>query len=418
MRPVPQMLLITFFAVVAASDRVSAQEWTRFRGPNGSGISSATTVPTKWTQDDYNWKVKLPGVGHSSPVLWGHRLFITSGDEETGKRIVLCFDARSGDQIWQRDFQAEPNRKHSLNSFASPTPVVDDKRVYVSWGTPKEIVILALNHDGEESWRYDLGSFHSGHGFGVSPMIYGESLIMPNDDSTDSSWIALDRSTGKIHWKQKRETKLHYSTPCVFRRPNAAPELIFTNYELGICGVDPATGEVNWNAKVFDESHVEAAIASPVVAGDLVIGTCGYLGHGYEVIAVRPDSEATKPADKIVWRIARGAPLCPTPLVKDDMIFLFSDNGIATCADVATGKLHWQKRIGGNFYSSPICIGDYIYNASVDGEMIVLAAAKEYNLVARNDLGEPSHATPAVVDGIMYARTFSHLFSIGGAKND
>jgi outer membrane protein assembly factor BamB len=400
------------FSFLASVPHTSAQEWTRFRGPNGAGVSSATTVPTRWTDVDYNWRVDLPGFGHSSPVLWDKNLFITWGDEETGDRTVACYDATSGKEHWSRRFAAAQHPKHKLNSFASPTPTVDADRVYLAWGTPDEIVAMALDHAGKELWRRDLGPFKAGHGFGVSPVLCNDLVVMPIEHQ-NSFWTALDKGTGEYRWRVDRESKLHYATPCVFARPHRPDELIFTNWEYGICGVDPTTGEINWKFDVFDKSHIESSIASPIVADDLVIGVCGYLGRGHETIAVRPSAAGTS-EQNVVWRITRAAPLCPTPLVGKGLLFLWSDNGIVTCANVRTGKTHWQKRVGGTYYSSPICVANHIYNTSVDGECVVIEASKEYRLVARNDLGEGSHATPAVADGVMYLRTFSRLFSLGG----
>lgn len=390
------------------------QEWPRFRGPNGSGVSLATTVPVRWTDEDYNWKVTLPGVGHSSPVLWGEKLFVTSGDDETGKRIVLCIDANTGRQLWSREFPSTRHGKHKLNSFASATPAVDSRHVYTCWGTPEEFVVLALDHSGREVWRADLGSFKGGHGFGVSPIVHDDLLVVPNEHEGDSSLFALDCATGKIRWQVPRESKSTWSTPCVFERPGLPPELIFVNWTYGITAIDPQSGQVNWQADVFDKGHTESSISSPIVAGDLVLGTSGWLAVRQEVIAVRPGANSQKTQAERVYCIDRGAPLCTTPLVKDDLLFLWADEGIVTCADLATGNVHWTKRIGGTFYASPICVGDNVYNISADGDVVVLAAAKEYNLVARNPLGQSSHSTPAVAHGRIYLRTFTQLFSIGG----
>ena len=150
------------------STAVHAQEWTRFRGPNGSGVSAATTVPRKWSAEDYNWQCDLPGIGHSSPVLWGKRIFVTSGEEATGKRYVICLDADSGQERWRKVFDAARHRKHKLNSFASTSPVVDADSVYLCWGTPEELAVLALDHQGQLKWRRNLGPFLGGHGFGAT----------------------------------------------------------------------------------------------------------------------------------------------------------------------------------------------------------------------------------------------------------
>jgi outer membrane protein assembly factor BamB len=393
-----------------------AQEWTRFRGPNGSGLSPAATVPVRWTERDYNWKVELPGVGHSSPVLWGDRLFVTSADEKTGTRVLSCLRARDGQRLWSREFAGERHGKHADNSFATATPTVDEHRVYVCWGNGKEYPVVALDHDGKEVWRVDLGSFRSGHGFGPSPIVHDDLLIVANDQDGPSALYGLENATGKVRWKVPRKSKAHYATPCIYRPAGRPAELIFTSYEHGITSIDPKTGRVNWELDVFNKGHIETAISSPVVAGELVLGTCGWLGVRQEVVAVRPYAgpEAAKPAE--LYRIDRAVPLCTTPLLKGDLLFLWSDEGIVTCADAGTGKVRWRERVPGSYYSSPVCVGDRLYSVSRDGEVVVLAASERFELLARNRLGEGSHSTPAVAGGRMYLRTFSHLISLGGDK--
>src|SRR5262245_9297270 len=372
-----------------------AQEWPRFRGPNGSGVS-ATEVPFKWTDDDYAWKVSLPGKGHSSPVLWGERLFVTAGDEKTGRRIVLCLAAETGRELWRREFDSQKHGKHSLNSFASATPAADERRLYVSWATPKEYVVLALDHDGRDVWRRDLGPFKAGHGFGASLIVHDDIVVVPNEQDGESSLVALASADGKTRWQVPRDSQVTYSTPCLYQPKGRAAELVFTNWNYGITAVDPPSGKTSWEIKVFSKEHLETAIGSPIVAGDLVLGTCGYLGKGNHTVAVRPTGPPGSGKALEVYRLERGAPLTTTPLAVGDLLFLWSDEGIATCADAASGRVHWQKRIGGTFYASPICAGKHVYCTSVDGEVVVLAAAARFDQLARISLGEPSNATPAV----------------------
>ncbi|MBW3598268.1 MAG: PQQ-binding-like beta-propeller repeat protein [Planctomycetes bacterium] len=390
---------------------VAAQEWTRFRGPNGMGVSE-TALPTEWSDDAALWKVDLPGVGHSSPVLWGERLFLTSGDEAAGDRVLLCFDAKTGRRLWIETYEVEKHGKHSLNSFASPTPTVDAQRVYHCLATPEQLLVIALTHEGDELWRRDLGPFRAGHGYGASPIVVEGLVIVPSEQQGDSSLVALDAATGEVQWRIPRDSKVHFYTPCI-RRIDGRTELIFTNWEQGIAGVDLHSGRTLWSADVFDKSHIESSIGSPILAGELVLGVCGWLGHGNEVIAVRPPKGEGQPAEQ-VYRIDRGAPLCTTPLVKDDLLFLWSDNGIVVCADAATGEVHWRKRIGGVFYSSPIAAGDHVYNISADGDVVTLAAGRDFEVVARSRLEEGTHATPAIADGVLYVRTFSHLLAFRG----
>lgn len=409
MRPHRTLLAV---AVFLAPAMLHGQEWTRFRGPNGAGVSQ-TRVPVEWTEQVFRWKIDLPGVGHSSPVLWGERLFVTSGDEDSGRRLLLCLNRNTGEILWTQEYASQKHGKHNLNSFASPTPVVDAERVVHCFATPEEFWVIALTHDGKELWRRDLGAFKSGHGYGASPIVVEGLVIVPNEQSGPSSLVALDAATGAIRWQTPRKSQVHFYTPCVNER-DGRKELIFTNWEQGVTGLDPQTGETRWSADVFDRGHVESSIGSPVIAGDLILGVCGWLGHGNEVVAVRPPPGDEQCTGEKVYRIDRGAPLCTTPLVKNGLVFLWSDNGVVACADAATGETHWLRRIGGAFYSSPVAAGDYVYNVSTEGEVIVLDAAKEFRIAARNRLDEGTHATPAIAGGVMYVRTFSGLLAING----
>jgi len=389
-----------------------AENWPRFRGPNGAGVSNTVTIPVRWTAKDYNWKIKLPGRGHSSPVVWGKRLFVTSGDDKTGVRTVLCLHADDGRQLWTRDFPGAVSGRHEDNSFASATPAVDERHVYVAWGNAKEYLVAALDHDGAEIWRTDLGPFRAGHGFGPSPIVHDDLVVLANDQDGASSAVALERATGKLRWKVPRRSKSSYATPCVFQPCGRPAELIFVSWEHGITALDPATGRTRWERDIFSKGHMECTIASPIVAGDLVIGTSGWLGVKYETVAVRPYGNAK--ATESRYRLERLAPLVPTPLVKNDLLFLWNDRGVIACADVRTGELHWRERAPGSFYGSPVCAGDKLYCISREGEVVVVAANKQFQLLARNPLGEGSHSTPAIAGGRMFLRTFTHLISIGG----
>jgi outer membrane protein assembly factor BamB len=407
------LLVLGFLSIATASAR--GQEWTRFRGPNGSGLADATSLPVQWTEKDYTWKAKLPGVGHSSPVLWGERLFVTCA-EESGKRFLLCLRTSDGEALWTREFPGQKSGKHQDNSFASSTPVVDDRHVYVCWGSGKDFLVVALDHQGKEVWRVGLGSFRAGHGFGPSPIVHDGLVVVPNDQDGAGSLIGLEHDTGKMRWKVPRKSKATYTTPCVYQPKGRPAELIFSNYEHGITSIDPKTGEKNWEIEVFDKRHMETGIGSPIVAGDLILGTCGWLGVRQEVVAVRPPVPGGDSKAKVVYTLDRSAPLCTTPLARGELLFLWSDSGFVTCANLATGEVHWRERVPGSYYSSPVCAGKYLYNVSRDGDVIVLAAANKFERVARTALGEESHATPAIADGRIYFRTFTHIIAIGGKK--
>jgi outer membrane protein assembly factor BamB len=403
------------FVLVLLTASPAAPDWPRFRGPNGSGLAPALDLPARWGEQDYRWKVRLPGVGHSSPVVCGERVFVTCADEKAGTRSALCLHAATGRLLWRRDFPLVKSPRHPDNSAASATPAADDSHVYVCFADPKQYLVLALSHAGREVWRADLGPFRGGHGFGASPVVHEGVVAVPNDQDGPGALLGLDRDTGKVLWRVPRQGKASYSTPCVYRPAGRPAELIFTNYEHGVTGVDPKTGKVNWELDAFAKGHVETPIGSPVVAGDLILAPCGWLGVRQAVVAVRPPRDGEGKPQK-VYTLARSVPLCTTPLVKDGLLFLWNERGVVSCADARTGEVHWRERVPGSYYSSPVCLGDRLGNISREGDFVVLAAAKRYGILAVNRLGEGSHSTPAVANGRLYLRTFTHLFAVGGPR--
>ena len=407
-------LIWTALILAVPLQQSSAQEWTRFRGPNGTGIAEAAPVPVQWTEDDYNWKVELPGVGHSSPVIWGDRIFLTSAISEDARRFVLCYRTTDGQLLWARDFGLAPHTKHQRNSFASSTPALDADHVYVTWTDPQRYTLMALDHHGNDVWNRDLGTFESQHSGGTSPIVYGELVVIGSDQDGQSSLVAVDRLTGRDRWRTpRRPSFVAYSTPCVYKPPGGSVELIFNSGSHGISGIDPKTGKTNWELAVFDKRSV----SSPVLADGLLIGSCGSGAGGNYVVAVRPGNIERNIEPQLAYKIDRSAPYVPTPLAKGDLLFLWSDKGVVTCVRAASGTTLWQQRVGGNFSGSPVCVGDRLYCISDEGDVFVLAAAEKFELLGRNPLGEPSRATPAVAGGSMYLRTYSHLVSIGGKSS-
>jgi outer membrane protein assembly factor BamB len=399
----------------AAFTSPASAQWSRFRGPNGAGVSQTTTVPVTWGESDFTFRAALPGVGHGSPVIWGQRLFMASGEESSGVRILGCYSTKDGSELWSHRYESGTHSKHALNSFASTTAAANERVVVFCWGTPKQILMTAFTHQGRELWKRDLGPFKSGHGFGVSPIIEGKLAIIPIEHGGQSAVVAVELTSGEVRWKHVRDSKLHYATPCIRRSGKSDAEVIVTNWKQGVTALSAKTGAVVWDADVFDKQHVESSIGSPVIAGDLVLGVCGWLGYGNEVVAVKPPASSTGAAE-VKYRIKRGAPLCTTPLVVDELLFLWSDNGIVTCANAKTGESYWRKRVKGNYYSSPIAVGGRIYNVNTEGRVFVLAASQQFEQLAENTIGESSHSSPAVANGTLYWRTFTHLIALGPAK--
>ncbi|PHS08834.1 MAG: hypothetical protein COA78_12460 [Blastopirellula sp.] len=392
-----------------------AQEWTRFRGPNGSGISEAATVPTEWTEDQYNWKVDLPDAGHSSPVIWKDRIFLTSADPDSLTRHLLCLSAKDGSTIWQQKTSFSKYKVHKINTYASNSLAVDDKYVYVLWQTKEESSISALTHNGQPVWSVPLGDYKSGHGTGSSPIVYNETVIIGNDhDGSSSFLLALDRNTGKEKWRVPRlSDRACYSTPCVFEQKDRRTEIIFTHSFRGITGIDAESGHVNWEIDVFGR-HAQRAVGSPVIYKDTVIGSSGFTTAEKNVVIVKPTGSGKQSSVEEVYRLFKSVPHIPTPLVYQDLLYLITDTGILSAYEADSGNTVWQKRLGGNFFSSPICINGYLYCTDVDGRVSVLKTGDEFKLISEQELGEDTRSTPAVAGGVLYLRTRSTLFSLGG----
>jgi outer membrane protein assembly factor BamB len=395
------------------------QEWTRFRGPNGSGISAAKTVPVQFSPGDVNWRIALPGVGHSSPVLWGKKIFVTSAEEDKGRRHVLCLNAADGKILWDRVYDFKPYRHHEFNSSASSTPTVDADRVYVTWSTPESVTVLALDHAGRELWKRDLGKLAIQHGGGASPIVVGDVVLLgvyQEEEGSEGFLIGLDRSSGRTLWKRPRATNgsASYATPMLYAPKDGPVEVVFTSTAHGMTSLDPKTGELNWEAPGLFSLR---CVASPVLAGGLIFATAGEGGGGRQAVAVRPGSRQNRREPAVAYRLPRGPSYVPTPIVMEDRIFAWGDGGIVTCLKADTGAMVWQERVGdGSYFGSPVCINGKLYSVSAKGELVVIAASDQFKALGRSDLGEPSHATPAVADGVLYLRTLSHLISVGGKK--
>ncbi|MGY8768949.1 MAG: outer membrane protein assembly factor BamB family protein [Pirellulales bacterium] len=396
---------------------VDAQEWTRFRGPNGSGVSNDESIPAKFTSKDFSWKVKLPGLGHSSPVVWGNKLFLLSAVVENATRYVLCLDADSGKTLWKKEFGSTSHHLHTKNSFASCTPAVDKDRVYVAWSTDTETTLMALNHQGEILWDIDLGSWVSQHGFGTSPVLHdgkvylslmqlGDPAKLRDKRPGESRLVAIDQQTGNMVWQVPRESEVtSYAVPCIYKDETGRDLLICISTAHGIAAHDPKIGTEVWSTKLFSMRTV----ASPVIINGLIFGSTGSGGGGNYVVGIKPGKN---PEVKI--RLDRSAPYVPTPVANGKLGFFWYDKGIVTCIDTESGEKLWQKRVGGNFSGSPICVAGKLYCMSEEGDLVVLSATKNYEELNRISLGESSYSTPAVAGGKLYLRTFSHLICVEG----
>ncbi len=409
--------LIALFAVVLLSASVQAQEWTRFRGPNGAGVSDAKTVPTKWTEKDYNWKIELPADGHGSPVIWGEKIFVVSGEEKTGNRIVTCVNAGDGKIAWSKTYPGKSYRHHGFNAVGHSTPAVDAEQVYAYLGSEEEVLVVALDHNGAEKWKKNLGTFKSKHGPGTSPMLHGDLVIVTSDQDDKSFVCALDRKTGEQKWKIDRKfagNGASYGVPCVYQAKGDKPQIIFGSALHGMTSVDPDSGKIIWEIGDLMPLRV---VASLIVVNDLIITNCGEGCGGKKYAAVRPGSADGTRKPEVAWSLTKGIPYVPTTVAQGDFLYTVTDGGVATCMKAADGEVVWQDRLNDKFFGSPVIVDGHVYVIGQDGNVHVFKAdPKQFTVVSKNPLGEKCYTTPAVSGGCMYLRTMKHLISIGGRK--
>jgi outer membrane protein assembly factor BamB len=412
-------------ALTVCALRGAAQEWARFRGPNGTGISHVKTIPSKITGSDIHWKVELPGTGHSSPVLWGERVFLTTTGDKSGGLYVLCLSARDGRLLWRKDFPLTPFARHQFNSFAASTPAADGERVYVAWNEPEHFKLAALDHDGKVVWQRDFGPFVSQHGCGISPIVFGNKVILGNEQDDEkvvkerkgtgeSFVVAVDASTGRTLWQTpRRSAVVSYTTPCVYEPKTGNPALIFASQAHGIYAMDPGTGKVLWN---YEQAFDKRTVSSPIIAGDIILGSCGSGGGGSFVTAVYAGKAGTGRNPELAYQMKKSAPYVPTGVAANGLVWLWSDGGIVTCLDAPTGSIRYQERVGGNYFGSPVWVDGRLFCVSTAGELVVLEASERFNVLHRYPLSELCHSTPAVALGRMFVHTERHLISLGGAK--
>ncbi|RTZ65942.1 MAG: hypothetical protein DSZ35_08445 [Verrucomicrobia bacterium] len=389
-----------------------AQEWTRFRGPNGTGISLAKGIPSKFTLADAYWRVALKGEGHSSPVLWGDRVFVTGSDARKESFIVQCLNVADGLEVWSMTRPQKPYRIHKFNHLASSSPATDGKRLVVLVSEPGAHTVFALDMDGKKLWERTFETIISNHGSGVSPIFHGDKVVLAGDEENQSFLAALDAASGNVLWKTDRaNVKTAFSTPCRFVDPSGTEGLLFNSMAHGITFVDPSTGKTFWEqGGLFDKRTVSSCL----VADGLLIGTCGSGQGGNYLVAVKPGRAAKGASPSLAYKLRRSMPYVPTSVARDGLLFLWSDAGIVTCVEARTGKVHWQERVEGRFFGSPVWVEGRLFCISTTGKVVVIAASDKFKPIAVNDLGEASNATPALGGNRMYLRTLGQLVSLGG----
>ncbi|MBI2807256.1 MAG: PQQ-binding-like beta-propeller repeat protein [Planctomycetes bacterium] len=381
------------------------RQWPRFRGPSGQGDTNQTSLPTVWDKDGRNivWRTRVPGAGNSSPIVWGDHIFLTSADPKGTKRFVHCFNRQTGKLRWTRQAPVRPAETGvwPKNGFATSTPVTDGQRVIAFLGS---CGLVCFDFNGKLQWHHEL-TIKTTHGAGSSPLLYQDLVILAQDQNrTESIFLALDKATGKKVWEGKRARGMTWTTPIVVR-VGERDELVLAGAET-VRGYDPSTGKELWSLK----GPTQEVVPAIVVGKDLLYSASGRNGP---TLAFRPGGSRDVTATHLAWRAVRGGPHVPTPAYAKGRLFTCNDTGVFSCLDAVTGKLIFLERISDRFAASPIVAGDLLYFPSETGITYVVRAGDTLDIVARNDLGAPILASPAVVEGRIYMRTDAELVCLG-----
>ena len=418
-----------------------AQDWPSFRGPQGSGVATAATPPSTWnvtTSANVAWRIPIAGLGHSSPIVWGDRIYLTTavsnsaasrsltlGDSDQAgidpakdmvphRWEVIALDRASGKVVWTRSVhQGVPRvKRHVKASHASATPATNGKIIVALLGSEG---LVAFDTAGKELWRQDLGVMSVGladdptyeWGPASSPVIHGNTVIVQNDRYRNSFLIAFDLTTGKELWRSSRDELPAWTTPLVHEGGGQKPTIV-TNSPRFIRGHDLSTGRERWR---LQDPDGEVKVSSPIAAGELAIVTGGYPAAGRPIYAIRVGDGS------LAWRQERGSPYTSTPLVHDGLLYIVTDNGILSAYQVADGQRVYQQRLSpdaGGFSASPVAAAGRLYLASEDGKVFVVRTGRKFELLAANDMQEVCMATPAFTGELLLIRTQTHLYALRG----
>ena len=395
-------------------------DWPQFRGPDGQGHSDAKGIPVEWSEEkNVKGKMPVPGQGFSSPVISGGQIWMTSSEMEGKSLHAICLDLATGNLLHNIEVITtdDAGPRHRLNGYASPTPVLDEKYVYVHFG-PRGTV--CLNRNGKIIWKNTGFKYNVIQGGASSPILHGDLLLLTCDGIDFQFIVALEKETGKVRWKQPRAhleaaakkrsiAKMSYSTPLI-QSINGKNQLVCSGADH-VAAYDLGTGRELWWMP-YDGFSI---VGRPSYGNSLFYVVGSIRQDHFCVYAVRPGDGQLKP-DEIVWKYSKSVPHVPSPLLVGRKIYFVHDGGVATCLDALTGQPLWQERLGGNHDASPIEIRNRLYFLNREGKANVLTAGRKFEVLATNQLEGTFKASPAVADGALFLRNKSHLYRIESTK--
>jgi outer membrane protein assembly factor BamB len=408
-------LQILFVGYMFFVTQALADQWPAWRGIHQNGLTSETEIPLHWSEtENVHWKIELSGVGHSSPIVWGDSVFVTSADKTKLTRHLLCVDRETGRRLWDRIITTAPiEPMHRDNTPATTTPVTDGQHVFVSFCDAGRLLVAAVSFDGQIVWKSRPGSFTASHGFGTALVLDGNSLFISGlQDGQDAFVAALDKTTGQTIWKVKRPRAIRsYSTPhlCDIK---GRPALLLSGAEQTIA-YDRNTGDSLWEIEGPAEKTASSIVYS---LADQLAFVCG--GRDDQLFAIQLDADDQADIDqahakpRIAWRATKGVPYMNSPLCDKGLLHMVSDDGVYRCCQTHDGKVLKVHRVGASIRASMVGNSDRIYITSVDGKTTVIANNAGFQVLAENQLEGTFIASPAISNGDLIFRTETHLILI------
>ncbi len=402
-------VLLAFIAFESGRE-VRGENWPGWRGPNRNGVTSDTGVPTTWSPtENVLWKMPLPGIGTSNPVVWSDKVFVTASEgRDQGELHVICFDRDTGRERWhQRLWGTAPTLFYGRSGMASPSPVTDGKRLFAFFGTGD---VFCFDLDGGLLWQRaiaeEYGPFENRFAAASSPLLFEDKLIVQCDHYGASYVIALDQQTGANRWKSDRpEVWLSWSSPQLVPSGDRI-ELVLSGSEK-LDGYDPRTGSRLWTLRGL----ARECVPTPLFGHGMLFVVSGPNGTHF---AIKPGGSGDITDSHVVWKNDRGSSFVPSAILVGERYYLADDKGIGSCLDAHTGKLVWRKRFGDKFTASPVAADGKLFFTNEAGSTLVLDATQAaYEELARNDFGEEVYASPAISQGRFFLRTAKNLVCVG-----
>lgn len=407
-------LLLTVACLAVAADLVEGANWPRFRGPNGTGISSDKNIPIEIGEGrNLLWKIAVPGAGNSSPIVVDGRIYLQTASEDSSQRMLLCLSLADGKELWKRTAPGAAGPLHAKNTLASSTATVADGRVFMPFWNGADLSLAAYDTEGKPLWNRPLGPYNGEHGAAENPVVVGDKVVLVVDQNGSSEVQAFYAADGKPAWNAKRpgSKQACYSTPVLLERSGSTPDLVVVS-TTAVTAYDPDTGAVRWNWK---NVLTLRTVASPIVAQGMLFVTGGNGPGDRHAVGIPLDpAERERLGGKPLWENRKVFPYVPCMVTRGEHLYFVNDSGIGGCYVAKTGDKVWEQRLGiGNVTSSPLLVDGQIYVAGEDGALKVFAAEPEYKERWSTELTEGVMATPAVADGRMVLRGKQHLYCFG-----